>query len=72
MQAKLGLSFLCDFMPTEDPYEAFCMNILSTILLEGPNAPFYKSIIESQKAPAFCPGVGFDSSTRQATFTLGV
>lgn len=24
-QAKLGLSFLCDFDPAADPYESFCL-----------------------------------------------
>lgn len=46
--------------------------MLSSILLEGPNAPFYKSIIESGLAPNFCPGAGFDHTTRQPTFTIGV
>ena len=32
-QAKLGLAFLCDFLPAEDPYEAFCLQILSQLLL---------------------------------------
>ena len=71
-QSKLGLAFLCDFLPAEDPYEAFCLQILSQLLLAGPNAPFYKSVIEQGKAPQFCPGAGFDHTTRQATFTLGV
>jgi Zn-dependent M16 (insulinase) family peptidase len=46
--------------------------VLASILLEGPNAPFYKSIIEAGKAPNFCPGAGFDHTTRQATYTIGV
>lgn len=71
-QSKLGLAFLCDFLPAKDPYEAFCLQILSQLLLAGPNAPFYKSVIEQGKAPQFCPGAGFDHTTRQATFTLGV
>jgi len=45
---------------------------MENIILNGPNAPFYKNIIESGKAPSFCPGAGFDHTTRQATFTLGV
>ena len=49
-QAKFALSFLCD-EPASDAYESFCLNILSTLLLQGPNAPFYKSIIEAQVAP---------------------
>lgn len=71
-QAKYGLSWLCDFDPAKDAYESFCMQILSTILLDGPSAPFYKSIIEANKAPNFCPGAGYDHTTRQATFTIGV
>merc|ERR1712051_754642 len=70
-QAKFALSFLCDFIPAENAYETFCLQILSNLLLNGPNAPFYKSIIEQQVAPTFCPGAGFDHTTRQATFTLG-
>jgi presequence protease len=42
------------------------------LLLEGPNSPFYKSVIESGLAPSFCPGSGFDYTTRQPTFTIGV
>ena len=63
-QAKFALSFLCDFIPAENAYEAFCLQLLSSLLLEGPNAPFYKSIIESQVAPQLCPGAGFDHTTR--------
>jgi Zn-dependent M16 (insulinase) family peptidase len=71
-QTKLAMSFLCDLDPAQDPYESFCVHLLSNLLLEGPNAPFYKSVIESGLAPNFCPGVGFDYTTRQPTFTLGV
>ena len=50
-QAKFALSFLCQSLPAADSYEAFCMQILSALLLSGPNAPFYKSVIEAQVAP---------------------
>jgi Zn-dependent M16 (insulinase) family peptidase len=63
-QAKLGIAFLCDLLPAKDDYESFCLNILSSILLSGPNAPFYKAIIEEGIAPNFCPGAGYDSTTR--------
>ena len=46
-QAKFALDFLCNFIPSENPYEAFCLQILSALLLEGPNAAFYKSVIEA-------------------------
>lgn len=45
---------------------------MSELLLDGPNSPFYKSIIEGGHAPNFCPGAGFDHSQRQTTFTIGV
>lgn len=71
-QAKLGIAFLCKLLPAKDEYETFALNVLSSILLNGPNAPFYKAIIEEGIAPNFCPGSGFDSTTRQPTFTVGV
>jgi Zn-dependent M16 (insulinase) family peptidase len=46
--------------------------VLSNLLFEGPNAPFYKNIIEAGIAPSFCPGNGYDSTTRESTFTMGV
>ena len=71
-QSKLGIAFLCDVLPSANEYESFCLNILSSMLLNGPNAPFYKAIIEEGIAPNFCPGSGYDSSTRQPPFTVGV
>lgn len=70
-QTKLGISFLCNQL-SQDPYEAFCMQILANLLLEGPNSPFYKSIIEEGIAPNYCPGYGYDHSTKESTFTIGV
>jgi Zn-dependent M16 (insulinase) family peptidase len=70
-QAKYGISYLCNKV-SDDPYETFCMNILSTLLFEGPNSPFYKKIIEEGVAPNFCPGTGYDHTTKEATFTMGV
>jgi len=48
------------------------MSILSSLLFDGPNAPFYKKIIEEGVAPNFCPGIGYDHTTKEATFTMGV
>ena len=55
-----------------DPYETFKMQVLAALMLEGPNSLFYKNLIQTGKAPAFCPGYGFDYTTRQGTFTVGV
>lgn len=48
------------------------MQIMTTLLFEGPNSPFYKKIIEQGIAPNYCPGYGYDHTTREATFTMGV
>ena len=75
MQTKLGISFLVSKsgVPKEEqPYEGFCMQILSTLLFEGPNSPFYKRIIEAGIAPNYCPGYGYDQTTKEPTFTMGV
>jgi len=48
------------------------MQILSSLLFDGPNSPFHKKIIEAGVAPNFCPGYGYDHSTKEATFTMGV
>jgi Zn-dependent M16 (insulinase) family peptidase len=49
---------------SEDPYEAFKMQVLSHLLFEGPNSLFYKNIIEQGLAPNYCPGYGYDTTTR--------
>jgi Zn-dependent M16 (insulinase) family peptidase len=46
--------------------------VLSNLLFEGPNSPIYKKIIESELAPSYCPGYGFDYTTKESTFTMGV
>lgn len=56
----------------EDPYETFKLQILENLLFEGPNSLFYQNIIEEGLAPNYCPGYGYDYTTRQSTFTIGV
>ena len=70
-QAKIGITYVCNEM-CKDPYETFKLQILSHLLFEGPNSLFYKSIIEGGVAPNYCPGYGYDYTTRQSTFTVGV
>lgn len=71
LQAKMAFVFVCNEM-SQDPYEAFKLQILSALLFEGPNSLFYKDIIEEGLAPSFCPGYGYDHTTRQSTFAVGV
>jgi len=62
-QVKMGHIYLLG-EPSKDSYESFCLNILSSLLFDGPNSKLYKKLIESGLAPAYCPGAGYDSSTR--------
>lgn len=41
-----------------DTAEAFTLNLLSTLLVSGPSAPFYKALIESGLGADFSPDVG--------------
>ena len=70
-QAKFGITFICN-EGAEDSYETFKLEILSELLFQGPNSPFYKKVIQSGIAPSFAPGVGYNCSFRQGTFTVGV
>ena len=71
LQAKLGFVYLCNETSGE-PYESFKLQILDKMLFEGPSSIMYKKIIEEGIAPDFCPGFGYDTTTRQSTFTIGV
>lgn len=55
-----------------DPFETFVLQILGELLMGGPNAPFYKSLLEQQLGSSFSPSAGFDSHTRNTTFTMGL
>lgn len=70
-QGKMGITYVCQEM-CQDPYEAFKLQILSHLLFEGPNSLFFQGLIETGAAPNYCPGYGYDYTTRQSTFTVGV
>lgn len=52
--------------------ETFELYILSQLLLKGPNAAFYKSLIESNIGSAFSPLTGFDPQTKDTIFVVGL
>lgn len=45
---------------------------MSGLFFDGPSTLFYKNIIESGLAPAFSPGSGYDMTSREAIFGIGV
>uniref|UniRef100_A0A0K2SWQ5 Presequence protease, mitochondrial n=1 Tax=Lepeophtheirus salmonis TaxID=72036 RepID=A0A0K2SWQ5_LEPSM len=59
----------CD---AKDTYEAFALNILSELLTDGPNAPFYKSLLETNLGNGFAPCTGYMSETKDNVFSIGI
>ena len=45
----------CDI---SDSYECFVLQILGDLLIDGANAPFYKSLLESGLGTSFAPATG--------------
>lgn len=55
-----------------DIYETFLLQFITELLIQGPNAPFYKSMIEPNFSGGFSPSTGFDSQPLDSIFTLGL
>ncbi|XP_055521306.1 presequence protease, mitochondrial [Leucoraja erinacea] len=55
-----------------DTYETFILSLLSSLLVSGPNSPFYKALIDARIGTDFAPVVGYDGSTREACFSIGL
>jgi hypothetical protein len=69
-QSTVAVAYLLDSI--KDPYSSLCLQLASDLLLSGSNAPFYKSLIESKLGTAMSPVSGFDGSTIQSSFTVGL
>lgn len=69
-QNSLCISYLLGDIT--NTFETFTLNLLSSLMISGPNSPFYKALIEPKIGSDFSSSVGFDSSTRQASFTIGL
>lgn len=46
------------FSSITDTFETFTLSLLSSLLVDGPNSPFYKALIESGVGTDFSPDVG--------------
>ncbi|CAL8347226.1 unnamed protein product [Merluccius merluccius] len=55
-----------------DTFEAFTLNLLCSLMISGPNAPFYRSLLEPKIGSDFSSVVGYDGSTRDASFSIGL
>ncbi|XP_038611635.1 presequence protease, mitochondrial [Tachyglossus aculeatus] len=69
-QTTVSVSFLLPDIT--DTFEAFTLSLLSSLLIGGPNSPFYKALIESGLGTDFSPDVGYNGCTREAYFSVGL
>ncbi|XP_044281097.1 presequence protease, mitochondrial isoform X2 [Varanus komodoensis] len=69
-QTMVSVSYL--LADITDTFENFTLNLLSSLLVGGPNSPFYKALIEAGLGTDFSPDVGFNSSSREAYFSVGL
>lgn len=66
----LAISYAaCD---VHEVYECFVLQVIGELLIDGPSAPFYKSLIETGLGTGFVPTSGFGAQTRDSIFTIGI
>lgn len=69
-QCTVSVSYMLDAI--NDPFQSFTMGILSTLLVSGPNSPFFQSLIEPNIGSEYSPVTGIDSSTKNPGFGIGL
>jgi len=69
-QTTVAVSYMMNY--TEDPFEGFVMGMLSALLVDGPNSPFYQALIQPNIGSSYAPVVGADNNTKNATFSVGL
>lgn len=53
-------------------YETFLLQFLTQLLVKGPNAAFYKSMIEPNFSGGFTRTTGYDTQLKETVFTVGL
>ncbi|KAM4687608.1 presequence protease, mitochondrial [Discoglossus pictus] len=69
-QTMVSINFLLSDIT--DDFEAFTLSLLSSLLVSGPNSPFYKALIEANIGTDFSPDTGFNNYTRETYFSIGL
>ncbi len=57
--AKVCVSYLIDDL-SADPVTAFSLAMLSSLLIDGPSAPIYKALIDSNVGSSYTTNSGYD------------
>lgn len=66
----ISVSYLC--CPITDVDETFLLKVLSELLVSGPNASFYKTLIEPNIGSDYVRSTGYESQTKDTFFSVGL
>lgn len=58
--------------PIQDVYTTRLMSVLGKLLIEGPNSPFFKTLILPNIGSQYAPATGYDCSIKEALFSIGL
>lgn len=70
-QTTTSLSYMLPTLNT-NLEEMLALQLLSSLLIDGPNAPFHKSLIESGLGSDYSPSTGLGNYTKQPYFSIGL
>ncbi|GBG31533.1 Presequence protease, mitochondrial [Hondaea fermentalgiana] len=71
-QAKVAISRPLEQDRHDEEYQNLVGRVLSSLLLDGASAPLYAALVDSQLAPDYAPGTGYDGSTMHPFVSIGV
>ncbi|CAB0008448.1 unnamed protein product [Nesidiocoris tenuis] len=69
-QSSVAVATLCNDIRSVQ--ETFEMQLLSELLVGGPNSSFYKSLVEPNIGAGYAPMTGYDPSVRDTVFAVGL
>ena len=69
-QNKICLSWICN--EVNDFEDTFGLTVLSQLLLSGPNAPFYASLIKPNIGYGYASATGYTMDAVQGSFSVGL
>ncbi|XP_063237499.1 presequence protease, mitochondrial [Bacillus rossius redtenbacheri] len=69
-QSTVAVGLLCSDIT--DIQGTFEMQVLSELLVKGPNSAFYKSLVEPNIGAGFAPVTGYDAQTKDTMFAVGL
>jgi len=69
-QSLLTVSYLCE--DVRNVQQIFELKVLAELLVDGPNSPFYKNLVEANIGSGYAPSTGYDTVIRDTIFNVGL